>query len=31
MNDLVKVIKNNIFTNSLIIAQGTGNEHRAVQ
>lgn len=31
MNQLVKIVKNNIFTDSLVIAQGTGNQHHAVR
>lgn len=30
MNDLVKLKGNDIFTDSLVIAQGTGNEHESV-
>lgn len=30
MNQLVKVIKNNVFTDSMVIAEGTGNEHNSV-
>lgn len=30
MNELVKVVGNEVFTNSLIIADGTGNEHESV-
>lgn len=28
---MVKIVKDNIFTNSLVIAQGTGNQHHAVR
>ena len=31
MEELVKVIKNEVFTDSLIIAQGTENQHESVQ
>lgn len=31
MQELVKVIKNDVFTDSMVIAQGTGNEHHAVR
>lgn len=31
MNDLVKLKGNDIFTDSLVIAQGTGNQHHAVR
>ena len=31
MNELVMIKRNNVFTNSLIIAEGTNNEHRAVR
>lgn len=31
MNELVKIVGQDIFTNSIVIANGTGNEHRAVQ
>jgi len=31
MNNLVLVKKDNIFTDSLIIAKGTDNEHRAIR
>lgn len=30
MNELVYIRKNDVFTSSLVIAEGTGNEHRAV-
>lgn len=30
MNELVKVIKNEVFTDSMVIAEGTGNEHNSV-
>ena len=30
MEHLVKVIKNEVFTDSMVIAQGTGNEHESV-
>lgn len=30
MNDLVKLKGNDVFTDSLVIAQGTGNEHESV-
>lgn len=28
---MVKIVKDNIFTDSLVIAQGTGNQHHAVR
>ena len=31
MNELVMIKRNNVFTNSLIIAEGTNNEHRVVR
>lgn len=31
MGDLVKVVHNDIFTDSLVIAEGTGNKHESVQ
>lgn len=31
MNELVVLKKDDVFTNSLVIAEGTGNEHRAVK
>lgn len=31
MNQLVKIVKDNIFTDSLVIAQGTGNQHKNVK
>lgn len=31
MNNLVMVKGNDVFTDSLVIAQGTGNQHRAVR
>lgn len=30
MNELVKIVGQNIFTDSMVIAQGTGNEHESV-
>lgn len=30
MNELVYIRKNDVFTDTLVIAEGTGNEHRAV-
>lgn len=30
MEELVKVIKNEVFTDSMVVAQGTGNEHHSV-
>lgn len=30
MEQLVKIIKNDVFTDSLVIAEGTGNEHESV-
>ena len=29
--ELVQIVKNEVFTNSLVIAEGTGNEHHAVK
>lgn len=31
MNELVKIVGNEVFTDSLVIAQGTGNKHESVQ
>lgn len=31
MNELVKIVGNEVFTDSMVIAQGTKNEHRATQ
>ena len=31
MKELVQIVKNEVFTNSLVIAEGTGNEHHAVK
>ena len=31
MNQLVTLKGENVFTDSLIVADGTGNEHRAIQ
>ncbi|MCX4268535.1 MAG: Rha family transcriptional regulator [Lachnospiraceae bacterium] len=30
MNELVKIVGQDIFTDSMVIAQGTGNEHESV-
>jgi len=30
MEELVRVIKNEVFTDSMVVAQGTGNEHHSV-
>lgn len=30
MEQLVKIIKNDVFTDSLVIAEGTRNEHKSV-
>ncbi len=31
MKELVQIVKNEVFTNSLIIAEGTGNQHKNVK
>lgn len=31
MKELVQIVKNEVFTNSLIIAEGTENQHESIQ